>query len=129
MAVRYSYLKVCLQQTSDGTKLVIGATIFDLLATSSSRLDCISVNMGPETKHFIPSDDTRIFIDTGSLENMKELMTKKKVDRSQTMPTLYQLKQVRSNFNRLSTYTMCRTSSSSAFNLQLQPPTIWMLSD
>ena len=45
------------------------------------------------------------------------------------MPSLYLLRQVRSKFNHLSTYTMCRSVSTIALQLELQPLTIWTLSD
>ncbi|KAI9256324.1 hypothetical protein EDC94DRAFT_489174, partial [Helicostylum pulchrum] len=51
------------------------------------------------------------------------------ISRSQMMPSLYVLKQVRSKFDHLSTYTLCRSSSAVASRLELQSTTIWTLSD
>ncbi|ORY96925.1 hypothetical protein BCR43DRAFT_293110 [Syncephalastrum racemosum] len=45
------------------------------------------------------------------------------------MPSMYLLKQVRSKFDQLSTYTMCRSSSAIASQLEFQPLSIWTLSD
>ncbi|RCH83906.1 hypothetical protein CU097_005020 [Rhizopus azygosporus] len=45
------------------------------------------------------------------------------------MPSLYLLRQVGSKFSHLSTYTMCRSVSTIASQLELQPLTIWTLSD
>lgn len=51
------------------------------------------------------------------------------VSACQVMPSLYMLKQVRSKFDRLSTYTRCRSSSSITSRLEFQPVTIWTLSN
>lgn len=48
---------------------------------------------------------------------------------AQNMSNLYQLKQMRSKIDHLSTYTMCRASSNVASRLEMQPTTIWTLSD
>ncbi|KAI8370406.1 uncharacterized protein BYT42DRAFT_623222, partial [Radiomyces spectabilis] len=50
-------------------------------------------------------------------------------NQAQEMLALYQLKQVRSKFDHLSTYTMCSASSNLASRLEMQPTTIWTLSD
>ncbi|KAI9005449.1 hypothetical protein CLU79DRAFT_881916, partial [Phycomyces nitens] len=54
-------------------KLNIGSRTCNLLITSSLRLDCESVNLGASTYHFKPSSETRIFLDSRSLEKANEL--------------------------------------------------------
>ncbi|KAI8332416.1 hypothetical protein BC941DRAFT_327561, partial [Chlamydoabsidia padenii] len=83
----------------------------NFLVTSSLRLDTISVNFGPTTSHFTPTENTKIFRDKNSIDLVKCMLSNSSICRSQTMPSLYQLKQVRSKFDCLSTYTMCRSSA------------------
>ncbi|ORE00853.1 hypothetical protein BCV72DRAFT_237333 [Rhizopus microsporus var. microsporus] len=126
---RYGFLTVCLLPTNDGQKLVIGTRTSNFLVTSSIRLDRQSVNIGPVTTHFRPTTSTKIFLDCLSIELAKSLLDNTKINRAQSLPSLYQLKQVRSKFDCLSTYTMCRSSSTMASPLKLQPTTIWTLVD
>ncbi|ORX63035.1 hypothetical protein DM01DRAFT_1403425 [Hesseltinella vesiculosa] len=48
---------------------------------------------------------------------------------TQTGPTFPQLRQVRSKFNALSTYRRCRASTNVASPLNLQPSSVWTVSD
>lgn len=126
---RHGYLSICLLPTPDGQKLVLGTRTCNFLVTSSLRLDCMSVNLGPTTSHFAPSENTRVFLDSRSIEIVQPMLSDPSTIRSQTMPSLYLLKQVRSKFDQLSRSTMCRSSSTIASRLEFQPVTIWTLSD
>lgn len=125
----YGYLGVFLLPSSESGKkqLVIGTRSCNVLVTSSMRLDISSINVGAFTRHFEPSDNTRIFLTIAGLKHAGEALVDKTLNQSQTMPALFQLKQVRSKFHRLSTYGMCRASSSFSRLLQYQPTTIWTL--
>ena len=101
----------------------------NFLVTSGLRLDITSVNLGPATTHFMPSPETRLFLDVSSITACKSELSNQKLSRSQMMPSLYLLKQVRSKFDYLSTYTMCRSVSSIASQLEFQPTTIWTFCD
>lgn len=107
----YGYLSICVLPTPDGHKLVLGTCTCNFLVTSSLRLDCMSVNLGPTTSHFAPCENTRVFLDSHSVEIVKPMRSDPSTNRCQTMSSLYLLKQVRSKFDHLSTYTMCRSSS------------------
>lgn len=108
---RYDFLTVCLLPTNDGQKLMIGTRTSNFLVTSSIRLDRQSVNIGPATIHFHPTTLTKIFLDCLSIELAKSSLDNTKINRVQFIPSLYQLKQVRSKLDCLLTYAMCRSSS------------------
>lgn len=94
------------------------------LVTSSMRLDKESVKLGPSTTHFSPSEKTRVFADLESIHSVKSMLSNKRHASTQDMPLLYQMRQLRSKFHSLSTYTKCRASASIASRLELQPSTI-----
>lgn len=127
----YGYVYVVLLSSMENgqNKLHISSRACDLLITSSLRIDQVSVNLGPETSHFTPCSGTRIFLDKKSRQQALDLMTGDHCCESQTMPFLYQLKQIRSKFHHLSTYTRCRASSNFGSRLEFQPCTIWTLLD
>lgn len=108
----------------DEQKLVIGTRTCNLLVASSFRLDSVSVNMGSTISYFKPSNSTKIYVDKHSIELVKTILSDPTAICSQTLPSLYMLKQVRSKFDRISTYTQCRSSSSIASRLEYQPVTI-----
>ncbi|GAA5799033.1 hypothetical protein HPULCUR_004442 [Helicostylum pulchrum] len=124
----YGFLFICLIDTQDGKKLIIGTRTCNFLVTSSMRLDVHSVNLGPSTTHFTPTNKTRLFLDKASLDIVKPMLRNETVNECQQMPILYQLRQLRSKFDRLSTYTKCRASSSFTSHPFLQPTTIWTFS-
>ena len=130
---RYGFLRICNLQTVDGSKLVVGSSTSNFLITSSLRLDKESVEVGPSTKHFAASDDSRLFINSKSLGSVKEMIVNTTnhyaVNNSQQLPAMYLLKQVQSKFDCLSTYTMCRASSTATARLDMQPTSMWTLCD
>ncbi|KAG1504092.1 hypothetical protein G6F46_010341 [Rhizopus delemar] len=125
----YVHVVLLLSMENGQNKLHISSRACDLLITSSLRIDQVSVNLGPETSHFTLCSGTRIFLDKKSRQQALDLMTGDHCCESQTMPFLYQLKQIRSKFHHLSTYTRCRASSDFGSRLEFQPCTIWTLSD
>ncbi|KAI8639730.1 hypothetical protein BD408DRAFT_434941 [Parasitella parasitica] len=124
----YGFLPIYLIDTQNGKKLIIGTRTCNFLVTSSMRMDVHSVNLGPSTTHFTPTNKTRLFLDKASLDIVKPMLINETVNKCQQMPILYQLRQSRSKFDRLSTYTKCRASSSFTSHPFLQPTTIWTLS-
>ncbi|KAG1053178.1 hypothetical protein G6F43_004729 [Rhizopus delemar] len=63
------------------------------------------------------------------MHSAKLMLPNKRQASAQDMPLLYQMRQLHSKFHSLSTYTKCRASTSIASRLELQPSTIWTLSD
>ncbi|KAI8374646.1 uncharacterized protein BYT42DRAFT_414614 [Radiomyces spectabilis] len=124
---KYGHFTTVLMQSDGVKKLVVGTRTCNLLVTSSIRLDIASVNIGPGTSHFKPSENTRVFLDAESVELANENMMNERTIQAQDMLSMFQLKQVRSKFDSLSTYTMCRASSRLSSPLELQPATIWTL--
>ncbi|CEG80196.1 hypothetical protein RMATCC62417_14565 [Rhizopus microsporus] len=127
----YGYVQVIQRSSPENVlpKLHIASRACDLLVVSSHRLDHESVNLGAHTTHFEPSSRTRIFLDKRSVQRAHDLFKKDSIEEASTMSCLYQLKQVRSKFDKLSTYTRCRVSSDFTSPLELQPCTIWTLVD
>ncbi|KAG0747471.1 hypothetical protein G6F66_002000 [Rhizopus arrhizus] len=126
---QYGYLSILLLSTADGDKLVIGTRACNFLIISSIRLNKQSVSLDPVASHFMSTKSTKVFLDIHSIDLAMPLLNGPSVRCSQSMPSLYQLKQVRSKFDHTSTYTMCRASSAVASSLELQPSSIWTLSD
>lgn len=125
---QYGFLSICQLSTPDGLKLIIGSRTCNFLVTSSLRLDIISASLGPATTHFTPSQTTsRLFLDVDFIVACKSELSNRTLSRSQVMPSMYMLRQLRSKFDHLSTYTMCRSVSTIASQLELQPLTIWTL--
>ncbi|ORY96218.1 hypothetical protein BCR43DRAFT_563586 [Syncephalastrum racemosum] len=56
--------------------LIIGTTVSNILITSSFRADKISVNMGPNTTHFMPTDDTKVFLNQDAIRAAEIMLTK-----------------------------------------------------
>ncbi|CEP07109.1 hypothetical protein [Parasitella parasitica] len=86
-------------------------------------MDMVSVNTGPHTSHFTPKSATRILLNKESIAVAKSFYGNRIKHDS---PYLYALKQVRSKFTHISTYSRARFS---ACDLHLQPTTIWTLAD
>ncbi|KAI9361311.1 hypothetical protein BD770DRAFT_317379, partial [Pilaira anomala] len=101
----------------------------DLLIVSSHRLDRESINLGAYTTYFKPSSNSCGFLNKGSIQKANALFKDGDAEEASVMPALYQLKQVRSKFNQVSTYTRCRVSSDLTSPMELQPCTIWTLAD
>jgi hypothetical protein len=88
-----------------------------------------SVNLGPSTTHFLPSQNTRVFLDNDAIGTVKLMLVNDSLVSAQTMPILYQLRQLRPKFHNLSSYIECQASPSLASRLEHQPATIWTLYD
>jgi hypothetical protein len=96
----YSHSAIVLIQIDGIKKLIIGARTCSLLITFSIHLDIVSVNIGPLMSHFFS---------TWNQSNAS--MTNKSTMQAQETLPMFQLKQVQSKFDSLSTYTMCRALS------------------
>ncbi|CAO3631090.1 unnamed protein product [Mucor fragilis] len=127
---KYGWITVIKVQEDNTTKLKIGTTTFNLLATSSLRLgknSSLSIQMGSNTSHFAPAQSTSIYLDAASIELANLLIENESATSINQETYLYQLRQVRSKFYCLSTYTRCRSFSSIARNIAFRPYTIWTL--
>lgn len=101
----YGYIEICLIDSPDGKKLVVGTHAYNFLVTSSMRLDINSCNIGPSTTHFKPSKESRVFLDKSSIEFANNMIKDRDIKECQVMPALNQLGQLRSKFDCLSTYS------------------------
>ncbi|CAO3660823.1 unnamed protein product [Rhizopus stolonifer] len=115
----YGHIRICLLDLPDGKKLVLGTRMCNFLVTSSMRL--------PSTTHFTPSNESRVSLDNNSIQFVSEMIENPDINECQVISALNQLRQVRSKFDCLSTYSKCRTSSSIASHPSFQPTIIWTL--
>ncbi|KAG0799365.1 hypothetical protein G6F57_009111 [Rhizopus arrhizus] len=67
---------------------------YDLLVVSSHRLHHESVNLGAHITHSEPSIITRIFLNKQLIQRAYDFFKKDDIEEANTMPCLYQLKQV-----------------------------------
>lgn len=131
----YQNVHVTCMNDQDGVKLVIGTKAFNGLITSSLRIDSIvKPDIGPSTTHFTvyPSSsakNTRIFLSRKSLEEAKRLARDTKAIRIKPYDILSQLRQVRTQFDNLSTYLCCRASSPQTDDMSCRPYTVFTLAD
>ncbi|KAG1170466.1 hypothetical protein G6F70_009072 [Rhizopus microsporus] len=89
----YGHIRICLLDSPDGKKLVLGTRVCNFLVTSSMRLDVNSCNISPSTTHFTPSDESRIFLDNSSIQFVTEMIENPDINECQVMPVLNQLRQ------------------------------------
>jgi len=123
---------VCLTQDDNTTKLKIGASSFNLLVTSSTRLDKqtitnATVEMGPNTSNFVPLPETKIYLDAERLKMGKIMLEDDTITCIDQSYIFFQLRQLRSKFYCLSTYSLCRAFSSIISDISYRPYTIWTL--
>ncbi|KAI8594883.1 hypothetical protein EDD21DRAFT_392661 [Dissophora ornata] len=117
----------------DGERLVIGTQSFNALVTSSLRLDVEEPpSLGGATMNFTlstpqASHATKIFLDSGSIEDAYTLASNKDAWCVSTRDTFSQLRQLRTKFHDSSTYSLCRASSFFTRNSAQQPFTIFNL--
>lgn len=126
------YENLCVVNSSEdyGSKIKIGTMVSDVLVTASIEIgDSTVVNIGSSSQNFKTTKDTRIYLDTDSLDRSKRLLRDTLCCQLSSFDALAQLKQVRSKFDHISTYTMCRASSSFTNNHLCRPYTIWTLAD
>ncbi|KAG2207969.1 hypothetical protein INT47_010953 [Mucor saturninus] len=137
---RYQNVELCLIDDDNAKKLVLGTKTMNVLITSSIRLESNqSVAVGTSSSNgFIPCRSTRIFIEKYKLQEIQmttEANTQLDGIRSSHQHLLYpfdehaQLRQLRSKFDRLSTYLCYRFSSKFTNDVRTRPYTIWTIAD
>ncbi|CEG67171.1 hypothetical protein RMATCC62417_03638 [Rhizopus microsporus] len=129
---KYGWISSVIVEEDNVTKLKIGTTSFNLLVTSSIRLDNKPntqdiIQMGSKTTNFVPTVNTSIYLDKKSIELANSLLDNQATVSINQQNRLFQLKQIRSKFDCLSSYTMCRSFSTIATNMMFRPYTIFTL--
>ncbi|KAL0093112.1 hypothetical protein F4703DRAFT_1902968 [Phycomyces blakesleeanus] len=100
---------------SEGSKLVIGTLVSNILVTSNMRLDAVSKpSIGAVTLNFkLDKKDalaTKIFLDHDNLQVALSIATDPAVTRISDTNIVYQLRQIRSKFDADNAYSLCRAS-------------------
>lgn len=86
-----------------------------------------TIKMGPNTSNFVPLSDTKIYLNTDHLKLGKILLEDETATCIDQSCIFYQLRQLRSKFYCLSTYSLCRSFSSTISDISYRPYTIWTL--
>ncbi|SAL97735.1 hypothetical protein [Absidia glauca] len=114
---------------SDGNKLMIGSKTFNILVTSSMRLDkrC-DPELGPTTNSFMLDTDekslnTKIFIKETAWAAATTLADDPTANQISSYDVLCQLRQLRTKFHHESTCTLCRASSEMTDDVTSRPYT------
>lgn len=120
-------------------KLMLGTKTMNVLITPSIRIDCNEkLIIGPSSSNgFLPSRETRIFIEKTKIEEVQRIIEKKATfnEIGSRQVLLYpfdefaQLRQLGSKFDKVSTYLCYRFSSRYTNDYRTRPFTIWTLAD
>ncbi|KAI8347413.1 hypothetical protein B0O80DRAFT_214120 [Mortierella sp. GBAus27b] len=125
------WIKVRRDLATVDNALIIGTRSCDALLTSSIRLDSEhAASVGGLTMSFqLPSSSdsrsTSIFLDAQSVRDAEALMSSTTTSSTGSGEGISELRQVRSHFDEISTFTMCRASGDLARNNLCQPYTIF----
>ncbi|KAI9006540.1 hypothetical protein CLU79DRAFT_780222 [Phycomyces nitens] len=121
----------CVQNTRDGSKLVIATLASTSLITSSMRVDILEdPKIGPSSSTVQLSPQTsKIYIDQESWNKASTLALNKEARSIQTSYLVGQLRQLRSQFQHPTTYMLCRSSSHLAMGRFCQPLTVFTYAD
>ncbi|KAG1442115.1 hypothetical protein G6F56_011200 [Rhizopus delemar] len=136
---RYPNVELYLMNVDRSQKLVLGTKTMNVLITSSIRIDCNeNPVIGPSSSNeFLPSRETRIFIEKAKIEEVQRMIKKKATfnEIGSRQVLLYpfdefaQLHQLRPKFDKASTYLCYRFSSKYINDCRTRPFTIWTLAD
>ncbi|KAG2219464.1 hypothetical protein INT45_008112 [Circinella minor] len=85
--------------------------------------------IGSNTSNFTATEDAKIYLNMESLILGKALAEDEAAFSIDVGSYFYQLRQLRSKFHCLSTYTLCRSSSTFAYDISFRPYTIWTFCD
>ncbi|KAI7895220.1 uncharacterized protein EV154DRAFT_559636 [Mucor mucedo] len=134
---KYPNVELCLMNVDNSQKLVLGTKTMNVLITSSIRIDCNEKPVvGPSSSNgFLPSRNSRIYVEKKKLDEIERMIEKKATlnEISTRQVLLYpfdefsQLRQIRSKFDKLSTYLCYRFSSKYTNDCRSRPLTIWIL--
>ncbi|KAG0736600.1 hypothetical protein G6F57_011702 [Rhizopus arrhizus] len=122
-------------QHADGTKLLIGTQVSNVLITSSMRLDARvkpyvgSTNASFRLSSTVDSLCTRIYLDSVCLEEALAILESPNTSCLSSFNMMYQLQQIRSKFATPSAYALCRSSGPITRAHVCQPCTVFTLAD
>lgn len=125
------YNDVCIKATCDydTTQIKIGLRTANLLVVGCVRVDVEEkANLGLTNEFFKPSNSTRLFFDTRSIQKAEQLIKEEKVEISDGYDYA-RLRQLRSKFDHESTYFMCRAAADGFLPYKNWPVTIWTYAD
>ncbi|PHZ10634.1 uncharacterized protein RHIMIDRAFT_32401 [Rhizopus microsporus ATCC 52813] len=132
---RYNNVWVTTITDDHGCKLVFGTKSFNSLSTSSLRLDTnLQPEVGPSTTNFTIANSTessqaKLYIYKKSYEKAKKLSMIFENRKINDYDNLFQLRQLQTKFDHISTYRRCRAASSFTDNHFSQPYSVFTLSE
>lgn len=129
---KYGLISVVQAQKDNTMKLKIGTTTYNLLVTSTLRLDKNSsishiIEVSPNTSRFIPTKNASIYLNIASVNLENSLMENESTTSINQENCLFQLRHIRSKFHCLSIYTLCLSFNKTASDIIFRPCTIWTL--
>lgn len=127
---RYKKIKVCNLLNDNSKKLIIGTFTFNILVTSSVRIDeeTFLPELGSTTSNFIANEQTKVYLANSSRIEAKSILEKKKT-LFEPFDIMSQLRQLRSKFSYSSTYAISRSCSTFVNDLTCRPYTIFTVAD
>lgn len=126
-------LNICLRRSDKSNKLLIGSQTCNLLVVSSIRIDNDSFlpSVGPTTKHFKPTTNTKLYISRKSNDQCMSTITKAENRAAlllpQTVNPIQHLRQLRTKHDAKSAYFIGRWFSNITASTNLQPFTVYTL--
>ncbi|ORE06800.1 hypothetical protein BCV72DRAFT_256168 [Rhizopus microsporus var. microsporus] len=132
---RYNNVWVTTITDDHGCKLVFGTKSFNSLSTSSLRLDTnLQPEVGPSTTNFTIANSTessqaKLYIYKKSYEKAKKLSMIFENRKINDYDNLFQLRQLQTKFDHISTYRRCRAASSFTDNHFSQSYSVFTLSE
>lgn len=132
---RYPGLWPTTLMSSEGSKLVIGTKVSNVLVTSSMRLDTVETpSVGGITINFTipcPKDslNCKIFLDNSMLEQAMDMVKKPSINRLSDTMILAQLRAIRSKFHTADAYIPCRATGPLTMSHLHQPCSLFTLSE
>ncbi|KAL9550810.1 hypothetical protein MBANPS3_004554 [Mucor bainieri] len=126
---RYQKISVVNKVEDKSKKLIIGTLVFNVLITSSIRLDTkFPAEVGASTFNFAPSKRTQLFLSSRSIEAANRAIAEKQqtYGMHDFMSTL---RQVRTRFTNPKTYTIARFSTEWTHFAGSMPYTVFTIGD
>ncbi|KAI9275324.1 hypothetical protein BY458DRAFT_507106 [Sporodiniella umbellata] len=130
---KYGWIKTVAVEDDNTTKLKIGLLTCNLLITSSLRIDNHAsttngaVELGSNTDNSFPKENVLIYLNEESIKFANTINENKGTTSINSWDYLSQLRQLRSKFHCMPTYTLCRSFSSLSTDMSFQPYAIWTL--
>lgn len=130
LSSQYHDASIVTVHQDNSRKLPIGTNISNVLVTSSIRIDDSSYTpeLSPTTNNFRVSENARLFLSINSIEKYNTIIEAKK-NILVLKHNIFNLKQIRSQYHKVSTYMFSRGFSLFTHDIANTPLTIFTISE